>query len=34
MVLPIVDKREDVIHDLTIELLQVDTDNVVLGVSI
>ncbi len=34
MFLPKVDKREDVVHDLTIELLLVDTDDVVLGVSI
>ncbi len=34
MFLPKVDKREDVIYDLIIELLLVDTDNVVLGVSI
>ncbi len=29
-----VDKREDVIHDLIIKLLLVDTNNVVLEVSI
>ncbi len=34
MFLPKVDKREDIIHDLTIELLLVDTDDIVLGVSI
>ncbi len=29
-----VDKREDVVHDLTIELLLVDTNNVILRVFI
>ena len=34
MFLPKVDEREDVVHDPTIELSLVDTDDVVPGVSI